>query len=289
VLTINQDSTQPYLNGGMTIYDNNSRSYIIANGATLNIGSGGAFFSADGSGSGLFTLTIAQVSSGTGAINVAAGANLTIGSPKIDFQDKNGHVQFDAPFNNPINSITKITSGDFILNNASPAVAGKLVTGDIIATALAATQFGNNNFPARAAGGHGGQQHPENDPVKSDINIDGTPFTTTTRGTVLRSLRSMAIPTPTVASLGESPGHRAYRHDLANIFMNAGGVPTVDEDNTDVRASLRWLAIRRYPVLQPTGGAKLPTGRPDQCRQRGGNSSRAVAGTGHRYLQRRQH
>src|SRR5205814_6056372 len=43
-LTINSDSTLGYLNGGVTIYDNNSRTLTISNGNTLNIGSGGAFF-----------------------------------------------------------------------------------------------------------------------------------------------------------------------------------------------------------------------------------------------------
>src|SRR6185503_14260702 len=41
VLTINRDSSLPYLNGGMTVYDNNNRSYTATAG--LNIGAGGAF------------------------------------------------------------------------------------------------------------------------------------------------------------------------------------------------------------------------------------------------------
>jgi autotransporter-associated beta strand protein len=252
-LTINSDSSLGYLNGGMTIYDNNSRTYT---GSALNIGSGGAFFSANGSASGTFTLTIATAT----PINVSAGAALTIGSPKIDFFDKNGHVQIDGPFQgNPLASITKITSGDLVLNNASTGIAGNLVTGDIVGNGGGNLKFGNNNttLSSRLLAGTVANNILVNDLVKSDINIDGTPFTTTTRGTVLQKF--------TISGNTNTDGRKLFVSrragsvvagiDLANIVLNGGSVLTVDEDNTDVRVNLTLAGDGTIAqAINPTGG-----------------------------------
>ncbi len=230
VLTLNADPTM--LSGGLTIYDNNSRSYTATAG--LNIGSGGAFFSSNGNANGTFTLTIAT----TTPINVSAGAALTIGSPKIDFFDKNGHVQFDAPFTGPVASMNKITSGDLVINNASAAVAGKLVTGDIVggggggAIRLGAA---NSNVSARNLAGTVANNIILNDRVRSDVYLDLTPAG---RAQVLQKFTvDGTINTDGRKFLAQRTAGANTGVDMQNVILKSGMI-SLDENNTDVRINL---------------------------------------------------
>src|SRR5204862_7118201 len=105
-------------------------------------------------------------------------------------------------------------------------------------------KFGNNNvnLSSRLLAGTVANNILVNDLVKSDINIDGTPFTTTTRGNVQQKFTINGNTNVDGRKLFVSrrAGSVLAGIYLTNVTPNGGGVHSGDEDNTDVRGNLTF-------------------------------------------------